>query len=134
MRGRELRKQQTDAENLLWSRLRNRQILDLKFRRQHPIGNYFADFACVEIGLVVERDGGQHTEAMALEYDGKRRADMAAIGFQTIRFWDNDVLINTDAVLERIWQTALTLTPALSQRAREETALTPTLSRVRERE
>ncbi|MEI8326145.1 MAG: endonuclease domain-containing protein [Betaproteobacteria bacterium] len=120
MRVRELRKQQTDAENLLWSRLRNRQILGLKFRRQHPIGNYFADFACVEIGLVVELDGGQHTESLALDHDKKRNSEMAAEGFQTIRFWDNDVLIHTDAVLEQIWQTAQALTPTLSRkRARE---------------
>jgi very-short-patch-repair endonuclease len=52
-----LRQHQTDAENLLWYRLRNRQLLDLKFRRQRPIGKYIADFACIEIGLVIELDG-----------------------------------------------------------------------------
>lgn len=120
VRARALRKGQTDAEALLWSRLRSRQLLGLKFRRQHPIGSYFADFACIEIGLVVELDGGQHGESAGLAYDEKRRGDMAALGYQTIRFWDNDVLTRTDAVLERIRQVAETLTPALSRKRERE--------------
>ncbi|MES2938761.1 MAG: endonuclease domain-containing protein [Pseudomonadota bacterium] len=121
MRARSLRKTQTEAETLLWHHLRNRQILDLKFRRQHPIGPYFADFACVEIGLVIELDGGQHTEDAAMAYDQRREQVMAKAGFQALRFWDNDVLAQTDAVMEKIWQVA-------------QAALTPTLSRERERE
>jgi very-short-patch-repair endonuclease len=115
-----LRQSQTDAERLLWYRLRNRQLLDLKFRRQRPIGRYFADFACLEIGLVIELDGGQHGEQAA--YDEARSREMEALGFRTLRFWDNEVLKETDAVMERIRQVAETL------------ALTPTLSRKRERE
>ena len=107
---------------MLWSKLRGRLVRDLKFRRQHPIGPYFADFACLEIGLVIELDGGQHAEDDAGSYDQKRSSNMAALGFQTLRFWNNDVLSKTEAVLEKVWQVADTLT------------LTPALSRTRERE
>jgi very-short-patch-repair endonuclease len=120
VRARALRKTSTDAENLLWFRLRNRQLLGLKFRRQRPIGPYFADFACIEIGLVVELDGGQHTEQLA--YDARRAHRMRTLGFETLRFWDQEVLKETDAVMEKIRQVA------------EALALTPTLSRKRERE
>ncbi len=143
MRARKLREGQTDAEALLWSKLRSRQLLGLKFRRQRPVGIYFADFACLEIGLIIELDGGQHSEGRSIAYDGKRAADFVEMGFQTLRFWNNEVLNETDAVLEKIRQVAGTLTPALSrEREREETgakrslqaALTPALSREREKE
>ena len=120
VRARALRKHQTDAEDLLWYRLRNRQLLVLKFRRQRPVGKYIADFACVEIGLVIELDGGQHGEQAA--YEGARETEMKALGFATLRFWDHEVLKETDAVMEKIRQVA------------ESLALTPTLSRKRERE
>ena len=121
VRARALRKGQTDAESLLWSRLRSRQIGNLKFRRQRPIGPYFADFACLEIGLVIELDGGQHAEDAGAAHDQKRSDEMAALGFQTLRFWNNDVLLETEAVLEKILQFADTLTLALSrQREREQ--------------
>ena len=120
VRARSLRKGQTDAEAVLWSRLRARQLSGLKFRRQHPVGAFFADFACIEIGLVVELDGGQHGEQDAAAYDAKREQAMVAMGFKTLRFWDNDVLNETDGVLERIRLVAETLTPTLSrQRERE---------------
>ena len=115
VRARALRQGQTDAEALLWSKLRDRQINGLKFRRQRPIGHYFADFACIEIGLVIELDGGQHGEEVAARRDHQRSSDMAALGFQTVRFWNNDVLLQTDAVLEKIMQLAATLTPTLSR-------------------
>lgn len=125
VRARALRKGQTDAEAVLWSRLRSRQLRGLKFRRQHPLGPYFADFACVECGLVVELDGGQHVEGAALVYDERRAQAMASMGFTTLRFWDNQVLMETEGVLERILQTAQTLTPALSRgRERESTSRT----------
>jgi very-short-patch-repair endonuclease len=120
VRARGLRQGQTDAETLLWSKLRNRQLNDLKFRRQRSIGPYFADFVCLEIGLVIELDGGQHAEDDAGSYDQKRASDMAALGFQTLRFWNNDVLSKTEAVLEKILQTAETLTPALSRKRERE--------------
>ncbi len=120
VRARALRQGQTDAEALLWLKLRGRQILNLKFRRQHPIGVYFADFVCLEIGLVIELDGGQHAEDAAGSYDAKRESDMAALGFQTLRFWNNDVLSQTDVVLEKILRTAESLTPALSRKRERE--------------
>ena len=119
VRARALRKGQTDAEALLWSRLRNRQLLGLKFRRQHPVGNYFADFACVEIGLAVELDGGQHAESLVIDHDQRRERDFLALGFRTVRFWDNQVLQETDAVMESIRHHAQTLTPTLSRKAGE---------------
>ena len=111
---RALREGQIDAEALLWSRLRDRPLSNLKFRRQRPIGLYFADFVCLEIGLVVDFDGAQHTDGASFDYDQKRSSDMATLGFQTLRFWNNDVLTQTDAVLEKILQIAETFTPALS--------------------
>jgi very-short-patch-repair endonuclease len=118
VRARALRQDQTEAEKVLWNRLRSRQLLDLKFRRQHPIGPYFADLACVELGLVIELDGGQHVEDAA--YDSKREAAMAHAGFQTLRFWNHEVLNETEAVMERIWQLASTLTPTLSRKRERE--------------
>jgi very-short-patch-repair endonuclease len=118
VRARALRKGQTDAETRLWSRLRSRQLLNLKFRRQHPVAGYIADFACIELGLVIELDGGQHADELAVNYDQKRTDIMAAHGFQTLRFWNNDVLTQTDSVMEQILQTVQALTPALS-RARD---------------
>jgi very-short-patch-repair endonuclease len=126
VRARALRKDQTDAEALMWSKLRSRQIGSLKFRRQRPIGPYFADFVCLEIGLVIELDGGQHAELLGNRYDQKRSDDMAALGFQTLRFWNHEVLSATDAVLEKILQVAFTLTPTLSrQREREQDTTIP---------
>ena len=118
VRARALRKGQTDAEALLWSKLRSRQVGNLKFRRQRPIGPYFADFACIEIGLGIELDGGQHANEGGCDHDQKRSDDMAALGFHTLRFWNHEVLSETNAVLEKILQVAETLTPALS-RSRE---------------
>jgi very-short-patch-repair endonuclease len=119
VRARELRKDQTDAEALLWSRLRNRQLSGLKFRRQRPVADYIADFACLEIGLVIELDGGQHVEQAG--YDARREDVMRSEGFQTVRFWNHQVLNETDAVMEKIRQVAETLTPALSrEREREQ--------------
>ena len=115
VRARALRRQQTEAETLLWKHLRSRQLLGLKFRRQHPIGSCFADFACIEIGLVIELDGGQHADEGAAAQDTARARCMAAAGFATRRFWNHEVLQQTAAVLETIAHCASTLTPALSR-------------------
>ena len=121
VRARALRGNQTDAEALLWSRLRSNQLLNLKFRRQRPIGPYFADFVCMEVRLVIELDGGQHADAHAQNHDVERGRFMSGLGYQTLRFWNNDVLTQTDAVLEKILQIAETLTPALARvREREQ--------------
>ncbi|MCB9982076.1 MAG: 16S rRNA processing protein RimM [Rhodospirillales bacterium] len=95
---RKLRRDQTDAEKLLWSKLRNRQFENLKFRRQHPIPPYVADFFCEELKLLIELDGGQHTP----EKDAKREKYIEDQGCTVLRFWNNDVLNNIDGILEHI--------------------------------
>ncbi len=97
---RTLRRNQTDAERKLWSRIRNRQLLGFKFRRQFPIAPYIVDFVCAEARLIVELDGSQHRTAQ--EYDRKRSEYLMQCGYRVIRFWDNDALLATDAVLEKI--------------------------------
>jgi very-short-patch-repair endonuclease len=99
-RARRLRENQTDVENKLWSQLRGRQIGGVKFRRQHPIGPFIVDFCCVERGLVVELDGGQHAERSAA--DERRTRVLERFGYRVLRFWDNEMLSNLDGVLERI--------------------------------
>ena len=100
-RAKELRKDQTDAERLLWYRLRNRQIANSKFRRQHALDPYIVDFVCLERRLVAEVDGGQHAEQ--IPEDSRRTAFLASKGFRVLRFWNNDVLTQTDGVLESIY-------------------------------
>jgi very-short-patch-repair endonuclease len=111
---RQLRRNQTDAEHRLWHHLRGRRLLNLRFRRQHPIGPYFADFACLELGLVVELDGGQHNDPRSKYRDGVRSDVLAGHGYAVVRFWDNDVLRDTPSVLEVIARRAATPTPTLS--------------------
>ncbi len=99
---REMRSKMTDAESLLWMLLRNRRIADAKFRRQHPVGRYILDFYCDEKKLGVELDGGQHGEAVA--YDEKRGAWLQLQGIKVLRFWNNQMLAETEAVMEAIYQ------------------------------
>lgn len=99
-RARKLRRDQTDAERRRWRALRNRRIEGCKFRRQYPIGGYIADIACPERRLILELDGGQHSEQM--DYDLRRTRLLEARGFRVLRVWDNDVLNNTHAVLAAI--------------------------------
>src|SRR5690348_4198882 len=98
-RAKALRRGQTDAEKKLWSRLRASQ-LGAKFRRQHPIGGYIADFCCIEQRLIVELDGGQHFEQRG--YDLRRSQALEALGFRVLRFWNDDVLLRTDGVANAI--------------------------------
>ena len=97
---RELRKNQTDAEKLLWSRLRNRRLEACKFRRQEPIGPFIVDFVCLEIKLILELDGGQHSEQR--ERDDQRTHYLQALGYRVLRYWNHEMLNETDAVLESI--------------------------------
>ena len=99
-RARRLRRDQTEGERKLWARLRARQLCGVKFRRQHPIDPFFADFCCLEHRLVVELDGGQHAEQV--ETDRRRSAFLAGRGYRVLLFWDNEVTEDMDAVLERI--------------------------------
>lgn len=98
-RARALRQLDNDAEQRLWSNLRNRQLGGFKFVRQLPIGPYFADFACRERLLVVEIDGSQHAGLLS---DQRRNAFMQSVGWSVLRFWNVDVLRETDSVLETI--------------------------------
>jgi very-short-patch-repair endonuclease len=96
---RRLRDNQTDAEAVLWNRIRNRQIDGYKFVRQVPILGYICDFVCREQRLIIEVDGGQHNESAA---DTIRDRRLAEDGYRVLRFWNNDVLGNAEGVLMTI--------------------------------
>jgi very-short-patch-repair endonuclease len=98
---RHLRRYQTDAERVLWFRLRDRRLNGLKFKRQVPIDRYVVDFCCAEARLIVELDGGQH----ATRDETNRTAILESMGYLVLRFWNNDVLQNTEGVLEEILNT-----------------------------
>ena len=104
-RARRLRKNMTNAERLLWRRLRDRQLGGYKFRRQHPIGPFFVDFVCLEKKLVIEVDGGQH--AKNLEADVKRSDYFKEKGYRVLRFWNNEVLEESKSVLSVILSSLL---------------------------
>lgn len=95
-----LRSNQTDAEQRLWYYLRAHRFMGLKFKRQKPLGRYIVDFVCLEHRLIIELDGGQHTEQMA--YDQHRDAWLRSQGYMVLRFWNNDVMQQLDVVLEQI--------------------------------
>jgi len=92
-----LRKQMTDAEHRLWYHLRKRQLNGYRFRRQYPVGPFIADFACIDEGLIVEVDGGQHNEQRAA--DETRTRFLENRGFRVLRFWNNHVLKQTEVCL-----------------------------------
>lgn len=114
---RALRQSPTTAEHVLWRHLRNRQLAGTKFRRQHPLGPYILDFVCLAQGLVVEVDGGQHADLQAQAYDRQRTVWLRQQGLRVLRFWNHEVVQQTNEVLAHVLQ-----------------ALTPALSRTRERE
>jgi adenine-specific DNA-methyltransferase len=97
---RALRTKSTDAERKLWRHLRNRLLAGYRFRRQVPLGRYTVDFVCMAARLVVEVDGGQHAEQLV--EDQARTEYLARGGFRVLRFWNDDVLLRTDAVQEQI--------------------------------
>jgi leucyl-tRNA synthetase len=100
-----MRKEPTEAEAVLWDAIRNRKI-EYKFRRQHPIGSFIADFACLEVDLIVEVDGGYHSTPTQLEYDEARDSFLQEMGYKTIRFTNGEVLGNLEGVLRKIKETA----------------------------
>jgi very-short-patch-repair endonuclease len=106
---RQLRREQTEAERRLWHLLRQRRLGGFRFRRQFPIGDFIVDFCCREQGLVVEVDGGQHQEQA--EADRRRSRLIEARGYRVLRFWNSDVLANTDGVLEQILSALTPPTP-----------------------
>ena len=99
---RTLRRRSTEAEKLLWSRLRGRQFDGIKFKRQVPIANYVVDFLALDQKFIIEVDGGQHDLRAAK--DTERTRILEEWGYHVVRFWNNDVLTNIDGVLESIWQ------------------------------
>ena len=100
---RSLRKNMTDAEMLLWSKLKGKQLKGFQFYRQKIIDNYIADFYCPKSKLVIEVDGGQHYSAEGREKDRKRDDYMASVGIAVLRFSDREVLVQLDVVIEKIW-------------------------------
>lgn len=100
-RARKLRSTPTDAERRLWYFLR-RNNFHCHFKRQYPIGPYFVDLACVRLKLIIEIDGGQH--ASEHSYDAVRDQFLRDEGFEVLRFWNNEVLHQTEAVLGVIWR------------------------------
>ena len=92
----------TEAEQHLWRHLRMRQMASYKFRRQHPALSYILDFACIDLKLAIELDGGQH--ANNIEADEMRTKALNHAGWKVVRFWNNDVLTNTEAVLLEIYK------------------------------
>lgn len=105
----------TEAETRLWARLRDRRLDGWSFRRQHPIPPFVADFACVDAHLIVEVDGGQHEGSAR---DIAREKYLIDRGWHVLRFWNNDVLSNTEGVLQQILA-SLAPTPALPRSAGE---------------
>ena len=99
---RRLRKHQTNAERIIWSALRNRQLHGLKFRRQHPVDHYILDFFCPELKLAIELDGGQHYSEPGQQYDGKRNTWLESRGIKILRYSNLDVLQNKEGVLFEI--------------------------------
>ena len=99
-RARELRRAQTEAEKKLWDRLRTGQLHGVRFRRQFPIGPFFADFCAPKEFLVIELDGAQHLDSLIR--DDRRTKYLEDLGYQIVRFWDNDALAHTNEVIEQI--------------------------------
>jgi len=97
-----LRKKSTDAEKLLWSRLRAGRCEGMKFRRQHPVGQYIVDFVCLERKLIIELDGGQHALPDEARKDRQRDAWLEKEGYTVVRFWDNEVLMKKNGILDAI--------------------------------
>lgn len=102
---RNLRKNQTSQEHILWNILRKRQLSGYKFRRQYPIGNYIVDFVCREKKLIIELDGGQHNTIKGISSDNERTEYLYSLGFQILRFWNNEIDNNIEGVYQKIIKT-----------------------------
>ena len=120
-RSRQLRRDQTDSEKALWRLLRGHNLAGFKFRRQHPVGRYIADFVCLERMLIIELDGSQHAEQTA--YDQTREVKLQALGFRTIRIWNNQLLQEREAaaalILEALTSPHPSPLPASGERVQE---------------
>jgi very-short-patch-repair endonuclease len=113
---RQLRKRMTPYEKILWQRLRGKNILGVKFRRQHPIGFYFADFYCHEISLVIEVDGKIHQKKDKKEHDENRSAEMNRLGIKVLRFTNEEIKHHIEQVMHKIRN-------EINQRKARETAI-----------
>ena len=108
---RNLRSHMTEAEQLLWQRVRRKQILGLQFYRQKPILNFIVDFYCPAVSLVIECDGGQHYTVEGLEADRARDQALSELGLITLRFSNHQIFTEIDAVIELIFQTTQSRIP-----------------------
>ncbi len=99
---RKLRRKMTKAEKLLWDKLRARRFMNLKFRRQHPILEFIADFYCHQLKLIVEADGKYHEEEDTAYYDSERTKELQQYGFTVVRFSNKEILSDLDDVLSRL--------------------------------
>ncbi len=108
-----MRSSQTDAESRLWQILRAKRFAGFKFKRQLPIDHYIAVFACIGSRLIIEADGGQHSECAS---DGRRDAYLTGQGFRILRFWNNDIFDNEEGVLTRIFDALQSPLPARASR------------------
>ena len=108
-RARTLRRQSSEVENLLWRHLRARRLMGYKFRRQVVIKPYIVDFVCLEARLIIEADGGQHSNQVV--YDARQTARLEGIGYRVMRFWNHEVMQELQVVLEQI-RTALIDAPS----------------------
>lgn len=114
IKARRLRSDMTEAEQALWLQLRDRRLAGFKFRRQFPVGPFFADFACWQAKLIVELDGGQHSVQAA--YDQQRTSFLKRQGFTVIRFWNDEVLLNWEGVRQVIlWNLQRKISPYSSR-------------------
>ena len=98
-----MRTNATDAERKLWYHLERIPLVGTHFRRQVPIGPYFADFACQPLGLIIELDGAQHAEDSARRYDARRTQFLEMQGYRVLRFWNHEVMQELDAVLDTVF-------------------------------
>ncbi len=99
-RARVLRNKQTSAEQKLWSRIRNRQLAGMKFSRQTPIGDYFADFVCRKHNIIVEVDGATHGTHLEVAQDAERERYLLSLGYHVFRVTNQDIFENLDGVIE----------------------------------
>jgi len=101
---RELRKNMTDAETLLWSKVRGKKLQGYQFYRQRIIGNYIVDFYCPKAKLVIELDGGQHYESQGVKKDQIRDEFIQSLGMRVLRFSDREIFKNVDGIIEKIYE------------------------------
>lgn len=107
-RARTLRRNQTDAERILWRLLCKKQLDECRFRRRHPMGAYIVDFICLERKLIIELDGDQHGQPEQVAYDQRRDDWLQSRGYHVARFWNDEIYQNIDGVLSVIAELLLT--------------------------